>query len=92
MFPIIKDKNKDIADTDNYRGITVASVVSKLCERVILFKWEDLMQSVIINLGSRKVLVVQNVLMLFKKLLIIICLMATKYMLACALDLSKAYD
>ena len=30
VVPIIKDKNKDIANMDNYRGITVASVVSKL--------------------------------------------------------------
>ena len=53
MAPIIKEKNKNIADPDNYRDITVASVVSKLFERVVLLKWEYLMQSSDYKFGFR---------------------------------------
>ena len=36
IIPIVKDKNKDLQDVNNYRPIAVASTVSKLFERFIL--------------------------------------------------------
>ena len=39
IVPIVKDKNGDASDPDNYRGIAVASVMSKLFERLMLTKF-----------------------------------------------------
>ena len=36
IIPIVKDKNKDLQDVNNYRLIAVASTISKLFEHFIL--------------------------------------------------------
>ena len=36
ITPIVKDKNKDLQDVNNYRPTAVASTISKLFERFIL--------------------------------------------------------
>ena len=39
VVPIMKDRNGGVSDPDNYRGISLSSVVSKLYERLILVKY-----------------------------------------------------
>ena len=38
LIPIIKDKKAKISSIDNYRPVAVASVVSKVLERILLLK------------------------------------------------------
>jgi len=39
IVPLIKDKNGDVCNSDNYRGITVSSVISKLFEYCLMSKF-----------------------------------------------------
>ena len=39
LIPLIKDSNGDAAHCDNYRGITLSSVISKVFEYAILGKY-----------------------------------------------------
>ena len=41
LVPIIKDKNGDITDIDNYRPIAITSVASKAFEKIILSRIQD---------------------------------------------------
>ena len=43
MVPIVKDRNGDISDPDNYRGIALSSVLSKSFERLVLMKFDQLL-------------------------------------------------
>ena len=36
LIPIIKDKKANISSIDNYRPVAIASVVSKVLERILL--------------------------------------------------------
>jgi hypothetical protein len=36
LIPLLKDKLGDVSDTNNYRGITLIPVISKLFEMVLL--------------------------------------------------------
>ena len=36
VVPVVKDKRGDTADMNNYRGISVSSVVSKVMETVVM--------------------------------------------------------
>ena len=38
IIPLVKNKNKDITDKNNYRPIAIANVVSKVLERIILMR------------------------------------------------------
>ena len=40
ITPIIKDKNKDVTDYNNYRGIALAPISSKIFEFIILDRYE----------------------------------------------------
>ena len=42
ITPLIKDKNGDIQDKNNYRPLALTSILSKLLELVILHKYENL--------------------------------------------------
>ena len=41
IVPIIKNKCGNLADSNNYRPIAIATIVSKLFESVILYKFEE---------------------------------------------------
>ena len=36
IIPLVKDKSADITDTNNYSGITLSSVISKLFEMCLV--------------------------------------------------------
>ena len=38
VIPLVKDKHGDLCDTDNYRGITVSCIMSKLFEHCLMNK------------------------------------------------------
>ena len=39
LIPIPKNKNKSIKDADNYRAITISSIIGKLLDKIISFKY-----------------------------------------------------
>ena len=43
LVPVIKDKCRKINDSDNYRPIAVASVISKVVEKILLTRMSDLL-------------------------------------------------
>ena len=45
IVPLLKDRNGDKSDPDNYRGITLSSIVSKMFERLLLLKYGHLLES-----------------------------------------------
>ena len=92
VIPIVKDRNKDAADPDNYRGIAVASVVSKLFERVILMKWENCLRSSDLQFGFSKGIGCAECSHVVLETIDHYLGNGSNGMIACGLDLSKAYD
>ena len=45
LVPIVKNKNKNVQDINNYRPIALATVISKLFERFILYHNSSFMQT-----------------------------------------------
>ena len=43
LVPVIKDKCRKINDSDNYRPIALASVISKVIEKILLTRMSDLL-------------------------------------------------
>jgi len=39
VIPLVSDKHGDLCDSDNYRGITVSCVISKLLEHCLMNKY-----------------------------------------------------
>jgi len=60
-IPLIKEKTGNLNDLDNYRAITLSSVISKLFEMVVLDICNAVLSTVLIcySLASKLVLVVQ---------------------------------
>jgi len=59
IVPLVKDKLGDHNKVENYRGITLTPVISKLSESVILQLIENKMQTDNLQFGFKKALVVQ---------------------------------
>ena len=45
IVPVIKNKCANLADSNKYRPIAIATIVSKLCESTILYKCEDFLKT-----------------------------------------------
>jgi len=54
IVPLVKDHSGDVCNVDNYRGITISSVVSKIFENCLLFKCERYLFSDKLQLGFKK--------------------------------------
>ena len=44
LVPVIKDTCRKINDSDNYRPIALASVISKVVEKILLTRMSDLLR------------------------------------------------
>ena len=49
LIPIIKDKKAKISSIDNYRPVAIASVVSKVVERILLDRLSELLDTIMGN-------------------------------------------
>ena len=54
IVPIVKDNMGDITDVNNYRGITLCPVISKLFEYCMLHKYESYMTSNDLQFGFKR--------------------------------------
>ena len=91
LVPIIKNKAGNVNSRDNYRPIALASVLSKLIEKVILNRTEHLLTTSHNQFGFKKkhgtdqcVYVLKEAISLYKSL--------NSCLTICFLDASKAFD
>ena len=91
LVPVIKNKSGNVSSCDNYRPIALASVLSKLLEKIILNRIEHLLITNHNQFGFKKkfgedqcVYVLKEALSLYKSL--------NSYISICFLDASKAFD
>ena len=54
MIPIPKDKRKSLDCSDNYRAITLVSIVSKILDSVILLKEKSALSTSDLQFGFKK--------------------------------------
>ena len=54
VIPLVKDKNGNVTNSENYREITVSPVVSKIFESCLLLKFEPFLYSSELQLGFEK--------------------------------------
>ncbi len=91
IVPVIKDKAGAINSKDNYRPIALASIVSKLVEKIMLNRMETHMLIQSNQFGFKKKLGTDQCIFALKELI-------SKYMskgsciYTCFLDASKAFD
>ena len=91
LIPIIKNKCGNISSKDNYRPIALASIASKIIERIILNRTEDILTTNENQFGFKKghgtdqcIYVLKEVLNMYKSL--------NSCLSLCFLDASKAFD
>ena len=53
IVPLVKDKTGNINNVDNYRGITLSQVISKLFEMVVLDMCDDALQTDSLQFGFK---------------------------------------
>ena len=53
IVPIIKDKNKRIGDTNNYRPIGLSNIFTQIFEYVLVNRMETFLSLLVTNLGLR---------------------------------------
>ena len=91
LVPIIKDKSGSITSRDNYRPIALASVLSKVVEKLLLQRMEDTLFTSANQFGFKKdhstdqcVYVLKEIIDMYR------CLQSSIFV--CFLDASKAFD
>ena len=91
IIPVVKDAMADVSASNNYRGITLSSTISKLFELCIMEKFGHLFDSSDLQFGFKKslgcsnaIFAVQSVTNYFSK--------HGSTVNVCALDMSKAFD
>ena len=53
VFPIPKNKRKSLKDSDNYRGITLSSILGKVLDNILLNKFNDVLSSSDLQFGFK---------------------------------------
>ena len=87
----MKDKSGDINDINNYRGITLIPVISKLFELVLLHLCESLLSTDVLQFGFKKLLGCKNAIFTVRATIDYFCSRGSN-IYAAALDLHKAFD
>ena len=54
ILPIVKDRQGDLGDPHNYRGITIASIISKIFEHVLRIVFRDYLTSSAYQFGFKR--------------------------------------
>ena len=91
IVPLIKDKSGDFNSMDNYRGITLTPVVSKLFEGVLLACCEDQLATDDLQYGFRKNVGCADAIFILRYVVENFTSRGSM-VYAAALDISKAFD
>ena len=91
LIPILKDKKGDISSKDNYRPIAITSVISKLFEAVILYRYQDCLQTTDNQFGFKSKHSTDMCIFTMKHVVDYYTSMSSPVFL-CYLDASKAFD
>jgi len=54
IVPLVKDKSGDVCSSDNYRGITISPLISKVFEYCLMLKFEHFLYSSDLQMGFKK--------------------------------------
>ena len=91
IIPLVKDKTGDINDINNYRGITLIPVISKLFELVLLNLCESLLYTDNLQFGFKRNIGCNNALFTVRSTIDFFNDRGSS-VYAAALDLHKAFD
>ena len=91
MSPLVKDGAGNIADANNYRPISLTTIISKLIELVILNRYEHILISVDNQFGFKKNLSTDMCIFSMKQI-VHYYISKSSPVYACFLDASKAFD
>ena len=91
LVPIVKDKTGIISSKDNYRPIALASVLSKLIERIILDRIDKCLLTSPNQFGFKSKHGTDHCIFAFKEI-IDYCTKLNSRVSVCFLDASKAFD
>ena len=91
IVPIVKDKNGDVSSVDNYRPITLSSVISKLFESAILDKFSKFWQTDALQFGFKKGLSCSHAIYALRQVVDYFANRDSNTYIA-SLDASKAFD
>lgn len=92
IVPILKNKSGSKMDPDNYRGITLSSIMSKLFERVLLMKYGHLLKTSQLQFGFTPNVGTAECSYVVQETIDHYLSNGNDFMYTCALDLSKAFD
>jgi len=91
IVPRVKDKSADITDINNYRGITLSSVIAKVLEMCLVELLSDYLQTSVLQFGFKKQLGCSNAIYALSSVIEFFTKNGSTIN-ACFLDLSKAFD
>jgi len=91
IIPLVKDKSADITDINNYRDITLSSVISKVFEMCLVELFSDYLQTSDLQFGFKKQLGCSNAIYALSSVIEFFTKNGSTIN-ACFLDLSKAFD
>ena len=92
LVPIVKEKRGDVTDVDNYRGIAISSVTSKLLEIVLLQRLQNILWSTDQQFGFKRGHSCSDCSFVLKESIKYYLERGNQAMYCSSLDLSKAYD
>ena len=92
IVPILKDRNGDATDPDNYRGVAISSATSKVLELLLLERLKDVLGSGDQQFGFRQGHGCADCSYVLKKTVDYYLSNGNNEVFVSALDLSKAYD
>ena len=92
IVPIVKDKRGDMSSEENYRGIAISSVMSKVLERIILDRFQGVLGSRDQQFGFKRGHSCSDCSFVLKGSVDYYLSNGNQAMYSAALDLSKAYD
>jgi len=91
VIPLVKNTDGDVTSSDNYRGITLSPVISKVFELMLMEMVSDKLTSSPLQFGFKAKSSCNHAIFTLRMLLKHFCSSGSTLTL-CALDISKAFD
>ena len=91
IVPLIKNRNGDISSKNNYRPIAISCIISKIFERIILYRCQNCLDVSDNQFAFRKSLSTETCIYVLKQTIFDYTTSKTP-VFACFMDLRKAFD